>query len=251
MKRDLEDYQTKYATHPYEKYQANFRRRVVVKLLANRPDAVILEAGCGLESIFLHLDSFAEIVVLEPASAFFDKARRDSKKLTGKNITVINNSLENAPPGVKMRRFDFILASGLLHEVSDPQAFLSAARGMCHAETVVHINVPNANSFHRLLAVEMGLIQDTHAPSRSNIEFQQHAVFDMESLRRTAEKAGLEIMESGAYALKPFTHAQMQKMIDCEILTQEILDGLYALGKHLPHLCSEIYINAKIKESSK
>ncbi|MBE8158829.1 MAG: class I SAM-dependent methyltransferase [Betaproteobacteria bacterium] len=248
MKRDLADYQARYAAQPYEKYQSGFRRRAVKKLLANRPGAVILEAGCGLESIFLHLDSFAEVVVLEPAAGFFDKARRDAKKAAGKNIAVINAALEDAPPAVKNRRFDFILAGSLLHEVSDPRAFLAAARGLCHAETVVHINVPNAGSFHRLLAVEMGLVKDARAPSPSNIEFQQHAVFDMESLRRAVEDAGFEAADSGAYALKPFTHAQMQKMIDGGILTPEMLDGLYALGKRLPALCSEIYINAKIRK---
>jgi hypothetical protein len=32
------------------------------------------------------------------------------------------------------------------------------------------------------------------------------------------------------------------------ILTREILDGLWILGKEIPELASEIYVNARVKQ---
>lgn len=185
------------------------------------------------------------MVVVEPAAGFFKKAQEDAAERDDKNIVVVNTTLENAPDEIKSHDFDFILVSSLLHEIADQEAFLRALYKLCHADTVVHINVPNAGSFHRRLAVEMGLIKSTHEASAANIKFQQHAVFDMNLLRHAVEHAGFAVTDSGAYAFKPFTHEQMQKMLDSRLLTKEMVEGLYAMGKHLPSFCSEIYVNVK------
>lgn len=55
--------------------------------------------------------------------------------------------------------FDFIIISGLLHEVPDPKKLLQSIYKICKQDTLVHINVPNVYSFHRLLAYEMGCIK--------------------------------------------------------------------------------------------
>ena len=245
MGRDLSDYQAQYAAQPYEKYQAYFRCREVKNILARHPRATILETGCGLESIFLHLDSFAKIIVVEPAADFFKKAQQDAISMGDKNIVIVNTTLEDVPQHIKNHEFDFILVSSLLHEIFAPKAFLATLYNLCGADTIVHINVPNAKSFHRRLAVEMGLIKNVYEVSAANVKFQQHTVFDADSLHRMVEDAGFFVCESGAYAFKPFTHEQMQKMIDCRLLTHEMADGLYAMGKYLPDFCSEIYVNLK------
>ncbi|MGU9951873.1 MAG: class I SAM-dependent methyltransferase [Gammaproteobacteria bacterium WSBS_2016_MAG_OTU1] len=245
MGRDLVDYQAQYAEQPYEKYQRTFRRMEIKKILADYPHATMLEVGCGLESIFSHLDSFVKMVVVEPATDFFNKACQDAGDR--EDVVVINASLEEADDSIKNDQFDFILVSCLLHEIPDQKAFLAAIYNVCHADTVVHFNVPNAESFHRRLAAEMGLIKSVYEPSQANIQFQQHTIFNMELLQHTVEESGFKMLDSGSYAFKPFTHEQMQNMIDSNILTQKILDGLYAMGKHLPSFCSEIYINVRKK----
>lgn len=45
-----------------------------------------------------------------------------------------------------------MILSSLLHKVEDSQRFLRAVFKCCTENTVVHINVPNADSIHRLLA---------------------------------------------------------------------------------------------------
>ena len=57
---------------------------------------------------------------------------------------------------------------------------------------------------------------------------------------------GFEIIDSGSYFIKPFTHSQMEKMVDAKIIDKDILDGLYNLGENLLDLGAEIFVNCKI-----
>lgn len=118
---------------------------------------------------------------------------------------------------------------------------------LCHPETVVHVNVPNAMSLHRLLAKEMQVIQDVHQMSKSNIKLQQHNVFDMDSLKQLVECENYQIMDAGSYFLKPFTHHQMQQCMDLNILNDDILDALDSIcGSYMKELGSEIYVNMRL-----
>ncbi len=247
MNRDLIDYQAQYANQPYEKYQVAFRKRKLIELLNKYNHKAILEVGCGLESIFLDFEDYENITVIEPAEMFYEKALDDKQKAKNKNITVIKALLEESIPHLNGQNFDFILVSSLLHEIPDQPHFFKTLANIASTNTVIHFNVPNASSFHRLLAVQMGLIQTEFQKSDSNIQFQQHTVFNLELLKETVEKNGFEVIESGAYSFKPFTHHQMQNMINANLITEQMLDGFYKMERYMPELGSEIFVNIKKK----
>lgn len=247
MSRDLIDYQEQYANQPYEKYQVAFRKRKLKELLSNYPHANLLEVGCGLESIFLDLGSFEQLTVIEPAHMFYEKALEDTKKFPGKKIRVLNLLLEDSLKELAEQKFDFILVSSLLHEIPDQPKFLSTLHQLASEKTVIHFNVPNAQSFHRLLAVEMGLIKTEFEMSPTNIQFQQHTVFNLALLEGIMKKSGFEVIESGSYSFKPFTHQQMQNMINLNLITAEMLDGFYKMERYLSNIGSEIFVNIKKK----
>lgn len=247
MNRDLLDYQEQYANQPYEKYQVAFRKRKLIELLGKYNHKQLLEVGCGLESIFLDFSSYEKLTVIEPAEMFYVKALEDVKKAKNKNVTVIKALLEEAEAQLKKENFNFILVSSLLHEIPDQQGFLKTLHTISTPETIIHINVPNAKSFHRLLAVEMGLIKSEFEMSASNIQFQQQRVFDLTALKAIAESNDFQIVESGSYSFKPFTHSQMQNMINAKSITEEMLDGFYKMEKYLPGLGSEVFVNIKKK----
>lgn len=243
MSRNLATYAEHYANQPYEKYQAAFRKREIVKILSSYPHKTILEVGCGLDSMFRHIGSFERMVVIEPAALFYRQAQQDADGR--EDVTVINATLEDGYDDITGIDYDFILVSALLHEIPNPKAFLQKIHGLCSRRTIVHINVPNADSFHRLLGIEIGAIHDPHEMTASNIEFQQSTVYDTNTLRQIVEEAGFQIDGSGAYSFKPFTHSQMQRMIDSKLLTDDILEGFYAIGQRMPEFCSEIYVNVR------
>ncbi len=245
MNRDLQDYQEQYANQPYEKYQVAFRKRKIKELLAKYDHKKLLEVGCGLESIFLDLNSYEHLTVVEPAEMFYEKALEDAKTAKNKNINAIKALLEEAEIELKKENFNFILVSSLLHEIPNQQAFLKTLHNISSKDTVIHINVPNAKSFHRLLAVEMGLIKSEFEMSASNIQFQQQRVFDLAALTSIAETNGFQVVESGSYSFKPFTHSQMQNMINISAITEQMLDGFYKMERYLPGLGSEVFVNIK------
>ena len=247
MKRDLIDYQSHYADQPYEKYQVYFRKMKLKEIMDRYTHSNLLEVGCGLESIFLDIDNFDKITVIEPADLFYEKALIDKESKKDKNIRIIKGYLEESVSDLKANKYDFILISSLLHEIPNVDLFLNSIYSLANKDTVIHINVPNADSFHRVLAVEMGLIKSQFVKSNNNIEFQQNTIFDLFTLKSIFMNAGYEIIEEGSYSVKPFTHLQMQHLIDRECIDFNILEGLYKMEKYMPGLGSEIYINVKIK----
>jgi SAM-dependent methyltransferase len=245
LSRDIESYSRSYRELPFEATQARYRRRVVLQQVAEFRPASLLEVGCGLRPLFTDLGPAIRIVLVEPSVEFASNARELAGGREG--LTVVESFLEQAPAELHPGGFDVIVLSGLLHEVDDPQRLLQALRPHCHANSVVHVNVPNAHSLHRLLAVEMGLIEDPFELSSTQKQMQQHSTFDLDSLAELLRQQGFEIRSSGSYFIKPFTHAQMQDLCDRGFLTEAHLEGLFRLSRRMPKFGSEIYINARPK----
>lgn len=140
-----------------------------------------------------------------------------------------------------------IVCSGLLHEVTHPENILQSIVKLCENNTVIHINVPNVYSLHRLLGMEIGIIQNVFDKTENNKQFQQNTNFDMQKLEDMVQNSGMDVIEKGGCFIKPFSHKQMQEMLDMKIINEEILEGLYNMTTYIPQFASEIYVNCKIK----
>lgn len=244
--RDLERYQDDYAALPFEDVQAAYRRRHLLEALARHGGRRVLEIGCGSEALFLHYRGFDSMHVVEPAGRFHAKALAAARGTTG--VKVLHGTLEELAPELAGIPFDCVVMSSLLHEVADPAALLACARTLCTDKTDLHVYVPNAHSFHRLLALEMGLIRDVHEVSATQARMQQSSTYDADSMRSLLESAGFQVTEVGSFFIKPFTHAQMATLREKGILTDAMLDGLYGLSRHLPDAGSELYARARAKD---
>lgn len=244
--RDLQSYSEDYINQPFEGYQVEYRKKWVLEIIKKNNPKSILEIGCGVNPLFNFYTDFELLTILEPTQLFYDRAVEEiSKKNLGSSVEVFNNYFEDAVASVDSTTYDLIIISALLHEIPDLDSFFKRLKQLVKPGTTVHIDVPNANSFHRLLAVEMGLIKSQKEMSGNNIQLQQNRVFDIESLEKLVTDHGFEITEKGSYFIKPFTHAQMQQMMDQNIIDTKVLDGLYKMIAHFPGFGSEIYINFK------
>ncbi len=65
-----------------------------------------------------------------------------------------------------------ILFSSLLYEVEQPQILLEAISKLVNEETMIHINVPNANSIHRLIDKEIKKDMHSFKVSEKVIKYQ-------------------------------------------------------------------------------
>lgn len=248
--RNLQNYSINYAEYQFEDIQASYRKRKIMDLMKQYDHKHILEVGCGLSPLFMESQDFDNMVVVEPTQKFYNNAKSLIEgKFHNANITLLNDTLENSINDLTTSNFDFILVSGLLHELEDASLFLDKLHFLINKNTVVHVNVPNAYSFHRLLAFEMGLIPSVFEMSDSNKIFEQKTVFDLTSLSELITKHGYKIINSGSYFIKPFTHKQMASLLKTNMIDQKTLDGLFNMNKYMPGLGSEIFVEFMLTDN--
>jgi len=241
--RDISQYEKQYADAPFEPWQVKYRKQRLLDSLRNHPHRTILEVGCGLDPLYLHMADFEQLVIVEPGDSFYACAVEGA--LGQPKIHCVQGFLEEMTAELERHPFDFIVLSGLLQEVEDPRAILEAVHHLCSPETVVHVDVSNAHSFHRLLALEMGLIDSIYQKSDTQLRLQGHTTFDMDHLIQLTTSVGFKVLDQGSFFVKPFTHAQMDQLLKAGMLTERMLDGLYGMAKHLPELGSEIFLDVQ------
>lgn len=240
--RDMKDYTTQYYALPFEPVQAKYRRALVLREVARKSPKRLLEIGCGDTPLFIDLGEDIEVTVIEPTDEFSANAR---KLAEGRGrVKIVQSFVEDYT--CPQADFDMIVLSCVLHEVREPAALLASIRRLCNPDSLLHVNVPNARSLHRLLAVSMGLISDTGVQSETQRTMQQRAtIYDMVSLQAELNDSGFTVTEHGSIFIKPFTHGQMQRLIDDGFMTPDMLDGFDKLVNVLPEFGSEIWVNAR------
>ena len=100
--------------------------------------------------------------------------------------------------------------------------------------------------FHRLLALEMGLIEHLDQRSAIQITMQQYRTYDVDTLSHLVLRCGFRVVESGTFFIKPFTHAQMALLQSVGVISQSVLNGLYLIGRHFPDNGSELFMNVRL-----
>jgi 2-polyprenyl-3-methyl-5-hydroxy-6-metoxy-1,4-benzoquinol methylase len=233
------------ADYGFEAVMVAARQRLVLEMLQRFKPRVVLEVGCGMELLARRAASAGVSVdqwlIVEPSERFATAA--EASGIANMRLEVLRGFLEESTAAVRQRcprPPDFVICAGLLNEVEDPGAVLRAARDLLVANGVVHVSVPNAMSLHRRLARAMGMIESEKQLTERNRKLAQYRVFDFSELLEVSSRAGLRAVEQGGYFFKPFTHAQMASL---GFLSTQVLDGLWRLGREMPELASEIYVN--------
>jgi hypothetical protein len=244
-KRDIAAYATTYsADYGFEAEMVHYRRKLVLDRLALHKPKTVIEVGCGPD---LTVEAWAKAggtweswIIVEPAPAFAQtaRARIAAAGLTG--VVLKEAFFEEA--GLNEAAPDLLLCAGLMHEVPSASALVSALTCTMGSNTILHVNVPNATSFHRRLAKAMGMVDDLATLSDRNRELDQRRVYDAIDLEATLQAGGLRVTEAGGILVKPFTHGQMEKAKN--FLTRSVLDGLDILGRAHPDWASEIWAEA-------
>ena len=159
LKKDINKYWNKYKKiYSFEQFSAIYREQELLKLLSfSRKN--VLEIGCGYRPFFLSTKKFYSYTAIEPGKAPFDSVVKMRKRK--KNIKVFNSTFEkwsSLNPNIKV---DLIILPGVLHEVDDALQFLKLCVKHIKNKGKIYINVPNANSLHRKIAVAMNIIKKT------------------------------------------------------------------------------------------
>ena len=231
----------------FEAVMVPARRRIILEMLRSSAHEVIVEVGCGADLLVDRAAAegliWSRWVIVEPGEGFAALGQEAARRHAG--VTVVKAFIEDAVAQVASATeggADVVLCSSVLHEVDDERAVLTAMGRVLSGGGRLHVNVPNATSLHRRLARAMKLIADEHELTARNRALEQRRLYDLGSLVDLLQSAGFTVDETGGYFLKPFTHDQMDTL---EFVSDEMLTGLDELGRELPDLAAEIYVNAR------
>lgn len=182
------EYQDQISNDEFETQLIAIRRRQVLDIAKTLGPRTFLEVGCGLNSLFNHLQDFDQFVILEPVKRFCEIAESDSKN--DPSIAIFNRTLENGTTVINNFDFDLIVASSVLHEVPAPDQFLQSIYQVSDLGTHVYIDVPNVESFHRLLGLQSGLIDELDQFSELENRFSRKShLLSLASLSRLKKQA--------------------------------------------------------------
>lgn len=240
--RDINGYQDEYINNPFEEHLIIYRHRKAAEYLHKEKAKNILEVGCGLRPLYEYYHEFESLVIVEPSDVFCEKVDQNKPE----NVKIIQSELNESLINELKGQFDFILISSLLHELEFPADLMRTAIAIANPKTKFHINVPNAKSFHRMLALKMGLINTLYDKSERQHRYQQNRTFDLDSLTHFLQNCGLIIESKGSIFIKPFTHQQMQMLLDSKVFDSSLLDGLDALVSDFPENGAEIFVNGSV-----
>lgn len=238
---DQDEYQLKYQNLTFEDKLRKYRMEYIVDYLDTIKSDKILEIGCGNDPIFLCYDKYEIMDVVEPGDHFYEFTK--NKIGDNKRVSIQNCFIEDAKLELK-NAYDVIVIGGFLHEIDNPEEVLSVIKKIAKPETTVITYVPNANSFHRLLALESGLIQSNYEFSENDKLFGRRNVFNLESIGSLFMNSGFNIIKKDTYFIKPFTHEQMNALMGLSFFTEEILAGFFKMTKYMPDMGCEIFLAA-------
>lgn len=246
--KNIDDYWEKYTLdYSFEFTLRLYRQKHLYKILNDLKPKRVLEIGGGFNPYCEEYQQFEEYTIIEPGTAPFGSLAE--KFSNNAAITIYNEFFENCAEMLDKNTYDFIILNGVLHEVQDGSLFLVQIEKIMNENTALYINVPNANSMHRLIGVASGIIKSVTDKTDRNLTLEQTEVYSASSLTSlvSASMTNSVISEIGTFFLKPFTHAQMQGCVKTGIIDEKVLDGLYSISTEFPDIGAELYCLVRLK----
>jgi hypothetical protein len=224
---------------------SKIRREYSIRCIDNNPHESILEIGCGIDPLCLHYNNYLDYTIVEPNKVFFN--RISSICSLNPRVSIKNCTLEESVSSFKSKHFDIIIMSSLLHEVQDPSKLLISLHEVADELTLIHLDVPNMFSFHRLLAMEMDLIPSIYEKSDIDKRFNRKNGYTKELLMNILEEHGFRISQYGTYFIKPFSNDQIENIIKKGVISPMIISGLEKMVKYLPEMGAEMFVDMSIR----
>lgn len=184
------------------------------------PDVLVLGAATGvwappLLERFDHFDTVDAVAELIEAQ----------KQVYGDRVRGHVSLFEEFEPE---KRYDTVVMGHVLEHVHDAVALLRRAKSWCKAGGRILILVPNAESIHRLIGVELGFLEAPTSFTPGDLALGHRRVYTQETLAGDVKSAGLECTKMSGILLKPLSNGQM------DAWDPELRAAFFALGKTLP-----------------
>ena len=206
------------------------RARMLNQLLA---PGVVLDLGCadGLLTAYLAAHHH-RVIAVDGSPVRIQRTRERTAGLV--NVTVVQSLFEHFIPWPELK-LDAVILACVLEHVPQPVELLRRCAGWLAPGGKLVAVVPHAESLHRRAGVLMGLLGHLCEPDESDRRLGHHWCYTRKLLAEHFEQAGLQVVQSGGYLLKPLPNRQMAS------LTPQLVDAYFELGQQFPDLAAEIY----------
>ncbi len=175
--------------------------------------------------------------ILEGSQAIIDKFVKNEEHK--EKINVILTYFENYESA---KKYDIIEMGFVLEHVDDPQEIINKYKNFLSPNGKMYIAVPNANSLHRLIGYEAGLLSDVHNLSEYDLQLGHKRYFDMDILSQMIHNSGLKITDKKGILLKPITTSQMKELD----WNGNVINALLNLGEQFPEISNSIVIETAL-----
>ncbi len=198
------------------------------------PGERVLELGCATGAMTTAFARTGALVVaLDHAWPYLMRLRlRDSGAVPAPVLVMAD--IERLP--IRPGCFDHVVAANVIHELDEPGAFLRRCRDSLGEDGLLHVTHQNPASLHRLVAKEMGLIEDLSSVSARGSAFGTRRLHTADELALMAARAGLHQVHREGIMLKPLPNALMEQLPD------EVVEGFVRAGHLDPERCAINYL---------
>jgi 2-polyprenyl-3-methyl-5-hydroxy-6-metoxy-1,4-benzoquinol methylase len=177
-----------------------------------------------------------EITCVEASSEAIEIARSN----LGSGVSFINSTFENA---TLPKRYKNIVMTHVLEHLDDPVLVLKRINDeWLEDDGYFFLVCPNANAPSRQIAVKMGLISHNSAVTAAEAQHGHHITYSLDTLERDARASGLRVVHRSGIFFKALANFQWDRLLQTDIISEEYLEGCYALGHQYPDLCSSIFL---------
>ena len=205
------------------------------RVMALASGTSLLELGLGHGHSARHFAThYPRYVVVEGSTKMIDRFRAEQGTAS---IEIVHTMFEDFR---SVEKFDVIVMGFVLEHVADPDRILRHFRDFLAPGGSLFVTVPNAESLHRRLGYEAGLIQDLMALSDADRQLGHQRLYTVALLRGAVERAGYEVKAIEGLLLKPIATSQI-KALD---LPASVLNAMLKVGVGYPELSAGLLIQA-------
>lgn len=175
------------------------------------------------------VNDFDRVVAVDGSQKFIDELNEKGIK----NLEAVCSLFEGYETKDK---FDTVVMAHILEHVDNPIEIIAIGKKFLKPGGVLLIDVPNARSFHRLAAVEMGMLKVTDELNETDHMLGHRRVYTSDLMKDHIRQAGLKVVHWGGHFLKTVSNKQME-----ESWNEEMMNAYFEVGKRFPDNCAEIF----------
>ena len=170
--------------------------------------------------------NFAEVTVVEGSKILLSNIKDFI------NLIKVNQLIENYDT---RKKYNTIILDHVLEHVKNPNIILKKIYNLLDKNGVFIVGVPNADSLHRLIAVEMGILKKKNSLNIADHKLGHRRVYTSKLLKKTLVRNKFKIKKFEGVFLKTLSNQQIEEFFD-----EKVINGFYKVGKKLPEYCAEI-----------